>query len=152
MRDPIIAILNYIITSSTKLQLVHEKFFGSSDISIWLFKKKFWDDQTICLMILNKSTDILQNHQQCLMGQWLFVNTAIGLVHTYTSWDHLHLLHHLRQSTLHCWCDTWNRVLASPKFLPTEWRLHKPNKTYRPPSPMKYYHTHTLYIYHICIC
>ena len=40
----------------------------------------FSDGQTICLMILNKSPDFLQNHQcdqQCLLGRWLFVNTEI---------------------------------------------------------------------------
>ena len=36
----------------------------------------------ICLMILNKSLDILQNHQQCLMGRGLFVNTAILRLNT----------------------------------------------------------------------
>ena len=40
----------------------------------------FSDGQTICLMILNKSPDFLQNHQcdqQCLFSRWLFVNTEI---------------------------------------------------------------------------
>ena len=40
--------------------------------------KSFSDDQTICLMIFNKSSDMLQNHLQCLMGRWLFVNTVIS--------------------------------------------------------------------------
>ena len=50
-----------------------------SDISIYVLTKSFPDHQTItyvCMTILNKSSDILQNHQQCLMGRWLFVNTA----------------------------------------------------------------------------
>ena len=34
--------------------------------------KSFSDDQTICLMILNKSSDILQNHQQCLIWADIF--------------------------------------------------------------------------------
>ena len=38
--------------------------------------EKFSNDQTSCLIILNKSSDILLNHQQCLMGRWLFVNTV----------------------------------------------------------------------------
>ena len=49
------------------------------DISLYVLTKSFSDDQTICLMILNKSSNILQNHQQCLMGQWLFVNTALKI-------------------------------------------------------------------------
>ena len=44
--------------------------------------RKFSYDQTICLMILNKLSDILQNHQQCLMGRWLFVNTVLVFLNT----------------------------------------------------------------------
>ena len=38
--------------------------------------KSFSGDQINCLMILNKSSVILQNRQQCQMGWWLFMNTA----------------------------------------------------------------------------
>ena len=67
---------------------VHEKFlwiirqyvwwFWTNHISVYVLTKSFLDDQAICLMILDKSSDILQNHQHCLMGQWLFVNTAMA--------------------------------------------------------------------------
>ena len=56
----------------------HQTFWKSHQtfqFNYW--QKVFSDDQTICLMILNKSSDILQNHQQCLMGRCLFVNTGI---------------------------------------------------------------------------
>ena len=51
-----------------------------SSANVWgpvSFAVSVSDGQTrVCLMILNKWSDILQNHQQCLVGRWLFVNAA----------------------------------------------------------------------------
>ena len=61
-----------------------------SDISvhiyIYILMKSSPDDQTINLMIQNKLSDILQNHQQCLMGRCLFVNTPCKHAITCLNW------------------------------------------------------------------
>ena len=49
----------------------------SSHISIWLFMKKFGDDQTMFDDFEQIIRHFLQNHQQYLMGRWFFVNTGI---------------------------------------------------------------------------
>ena len=79
---------------------------SSSDISVEVFMNSFSDDQTICLMILNKSSDIFQNQwamsdgPMALSEHWIYELTEVPtqclpfyiineVGHLTTSVDHL---------------------------------------------------------------
>ena len=115
---------------------VHEKVFCSLDILSddleqiirhlkknhqpfqFNYSRNFFAIIRQCLMILKKSSDILQNHQQCLMGRWLFREhccNAIGplwsLVVTMVQWRFQVIM------TLLCTLDGHSLVSLGANFL-----------------------------------